>query len=320
MNVQPKICVVGSCMIDLISRVPRLPRLGETMFGHSFHMGYGGKGANQAVMAAKLGAHVSMVTKLGRDVFGNGTLQNLQDQGSTHNGSCSMITSLPEWRPFSWTTARRTSLSSWPERTVGYPRLMCGRRGIASWPLETLICQLEVPIETTLEALRIAKSGGVRTILNPAPATTVPDEMLRLSDIVVPNETETELLTGMPAASPEQAEAAAHRLLQRGAGSVILTLGERGALFVSKGATESIPGVEVDAIDPTGAGDAFVGSLANFLGEGRPMRDAIRQANGVAALSVTRIGTQTSFPKRAEADAFLEERGCFLHGIDGLPG
>ena len=320
MNVQPKICVVGSCMIDLISRVPRLPKFGETMFGHSFHMGYGGKGANQAVMAAKLGAHVSMVTKLGRDVFGNGTLQNLQDQGINtqwvlfddhlSSGVAPIFVDDSAQNFVVIVAGANSGLSPADVRAARDSILAAG----------TLICQLEVPIETTLEALRIAKSGGVRTILNPAPATTVPDEMLQLSDIVVPNETETELLTGMPAASPEQAEAAAHRLLQRGAGSVILTLGERGALFVSKGATESIPGVEVDAIDPTGAGDAFVGSLANFLGEGRPMRDAIRQANGVAALSVTRIGTQTSFPKRAEADVFLEERGCFLHGIDGLPG
>ena len=182
---------------------------------------------------------------------------------------------------------------------------------------DILICQLEIPSETTLEALRIANRGGVRTILNPAPATRIPDEMLRLADILAPNETETELLTGMPVATIEQAEAAARRLLDGGAGNVILTLGERGTLLVNKDTTESISAIEVNAIDPTGAGDAFIGSFATFLGEGCSMREAIRRANIVAALSVTRIGTQVSFPKRAEADAFLKEHGGFLLGTNG---
>ena len=222
-------------------------------------------------MAAKLGAHVQHGHQAGTGAcLAMARSRTCRTRGSTHNGSCSMITS-------SRSGAR---VFRGRQRAQNFVVIVAGANsGLSPADVRaardsilaagSLICQLEVPIETTLEALRIAKSGGVRTILNPAPATTVPDEMLRLSDIVVPNETETELLTGMPAASPEQAEAAAHRLLQRGAGSVILTLGERGALFVSKGAAESVPGVEVDAMnDPTGAGDAFVGSLANFLRRG----------------------------------------------------
>jgi len=149
----------------------------------------------------------------------------------------------------------------------------------------------------------------VRTILNPAPAAPIPDELLKLTDICAPNETETELLTGEPVGKLDEAEAAARKLLSRGPGTVILTLGERGALLVDKNNVENIPAVKVDAVDPTGAGDAFIGSLAVYLGEGLPIRDAILRANAVAALSVTRIGTQISFPTRAEADNFLKKQG-----------
>jgi ribokinase len=174
---------------------------------------------------------------------------------------------------------------------------------------DILICQLEISVETTLEAFRIARRGNVRTILNPAPAAPIPDELLQLADICAPNETETELLTGLPVGTLAEAEAAARQLLSRGTKTVILTLGERGALLVDQDMVENIPAIKVDAVDPTGAGDAFVGSLAMYLGEGCSLREAIRRANAVAALSVTRIGTQVSFPQRAEADEFLKQQG-----------
>jgi ribokinase len=309
MTAKPKICVVGSCMIDLISQVPRLPKLGETMFGHAFHMGYGGKGANQAVMAAKLGAQVTMVTKLGRDVFGEGTLKNFQEQGIDTKWVLFDDKLFSGVAPIFVDDNAKNFIVIVPGANSGLSPADAQAAREVILAADILICQLEILSETTLEALRIAKSGGVRTILNPAPAAKIPDEMLRLADIVAPNETETELLTGMAVATLEQAEAAARKLLECGAGNVILTLGERGALLVNKDTVESIPAIEVKAVDPTGAGDAFVGSLAAFLGEGYPMRDAIRRANVVAALSVTRIGTQVSFPQRAEADAFLEKQG-----------
>ncbi len=308
---RPKICVVGSSNIDLISKVPRLPKLGETMIGHSFHLGYGGKGANQAVMAAKLGAQVSMVTRLGRDVFGEGTLRNYREQGidTSH-------VSFDDWlssgvAPIFVDDSARNFIVIVPGANMGLsPADAQAARDLIT-AADVLICQLEIPVETTLEALRIARAAGVRTILNPAPAAPLPDELLRLADICAPNETETELLTGLPAGSPQEAEAAAGRLLARGPGAVILTLGERGALLVDGGggAAEHVPAVTVEPVDPTGAGDAFIGSLAVFLAEGRSLRDAIRRANAVAALSVTRIGTQVSFPQRAAADAFLAQHG-----------
>lgn len=305
----PKVCVVGSSNIDLISKVPRLPVLGETMIGHSFHLGYGGKGANQAVMAAKLGAQVTMVTKVGRDVFGEDTLKNYRAQGIDTTWVLFDETRASGVAPIFVNDNAQNFIVIIPGANEGLsPADVQAARDVIL-AADLLVCQLEVPIETTLEAFRVAKSGNVRTILNPAPAAPLPDELLQLSDICAPNETETELLTGMPVKTLAEAEKAARHLLSRGPKNVILTLGERGTLMVSHDLVEHIPALRVDAVDPTGAGDAFIGSLATFLGSGLTMATAIRRANAVAALSVTRIGTQISFPQRAEADAFLAQHG-----------
>jgi ribokinase len=306
---QPKICVVGSSMIDLISTVPRLPRLGETLVGRSFHLGYGGKGANQAVMAARLGAQVAMVNKVGRDVFGEGTLRNYREQGIDTTHVMFDESRFSGVAPIFVDDSAQNFIVIVPGANEGLQPADVQNARQVILEADILICQLEIPMETTLEAFRIAKSGNVRTILNPAPAAPIPDELLQLSDICAPNETETELLTGAPVGTLAEAEAAARKLLSRGPETVILTLGERGALLVEKDRVESIPAVKVDAVDPTGAGDAFIGSLAVYLGEGLPLQDAILRANAVAALSVTRIGTQISFPKRGEADEFLIKQG-----------
>jgi ribokinase len=309
MTTKPKICVVGSCNIDLISRVPRLPKLGETMFGHEFHIGYGGKGANQAVMAAKLGAQVTMVAKVGRDVFGEGTLKNSREQGIDTGHVLFDENRFSGVAPIFVDDNARNFIVIVPGANSGLSPADAQAAREVILAADILICQLEIPVETTLEAFRIAKRGNVLTILNPAPAAAIPDELLRLADICAPNETETELLTGMPVGAPAEAEAAARQLLARGTRTVILTLGERGAMVVDEDKAEILPAVPVNAVDPTGAGDAFVGSLAVFLGDGLAFPDAVRRANAVAALSVTRIGTQVSFPKRKEADEFLRQQG-----------
>ncbi len=310
MSKRASICVVGSSNIDLIAQVPRLPRLGETMVGHSFHLGYGGKGANQAVMAARLGARVTMVTKLGRDVFGEGTVRNYIAQGvdttfvlfdeSEASGVAPIFVDDAAQNFIVIVPGANHALS--PDDASSAAEVIRGA--------DVLVCQLEIPLETTLEAFRIAHAADVRTILNPSPAAPLPDELLRLTDICVPNETETELLTGLPVQSSSQAESAAHSLLARGVGVVIVTLGERGALVVEQNAVEHLPPIRIEAVDPTGAGDAFIGSLATFLGEGMQLRTGVRRANAIAALSVTKIGTQTSFPNRQEADTF-----CAQHGV-----
>src|SRR5512136_463420 len=226
----PRICVVGSSNIDLISMVPRLPKLGETLVGHSFHLGYGGKGANQAVMAAKLGAQVTMVTRVGRDVFGEGTLKNYQAQGIDTTYVLFDETRFSGVAPIFVDPHAQNFIVIVPGANLGLSEADVHAARQVILAADVLVCQLEVPVETTLEAFRVAKSGGVRTVLNPAPAAHLPDELLQLTDICAPNETEAELLTRQPVRTIEEAEDAAKLLRERGPGVVIITLGERGAM------------------------------------------------------------------------------------------
>ena len=303
----PKICVVGASNIDLVSYAPRLPKIGETLPGSRFQMGFGGKGANQAVMAALLGASVTMVTKVGNDIFGKDYLNHYQQlQFDT--------------RFVFMTDAAATGVAPiWVDEGSGNNAIIvvtgandllsaadveAAREAIVG--AQVVLCQWECSLEASLAALRIAKAAGVMTIFNPAPArAALPAEAYQLSDIFCPNETETELLTGQPVATLEQATAAARVLVERGARQVILTLGERGSLLVTAAETSHIPTTAVQAIDTTGAGDAFCGSLAYFLAAGQPISRAMTSANAVAAASVQQRGTQTSFPQRATLPAAL---------------
>jgi len=305
--INPKICVVGASNIDLVSYAPRLPKLGETLPGSRFQMGFGGKGANQAVMAALLGATVTMVTKVGNDIFGQDYLNHYQRLGF-------------DTRYVTRTDAAATGVAPiWVDESSGNNAIIvvtgandllspadveAAHEAIAT--AQIVLCQWECSLEATLAALRSARAAGVTTIFNPAPARAeLPVEAYQLSDIFCPNETETELLTGQPVATLAQAEAAAHLLLARGARQVILTLGERGSLLVTaKGATH-VPTVAVQAIDTTGAGDAFCGSLAYFLAAGQSILQAMAHANAVAAVTVQKRGTQTSFPQRETLPAAL---------------
>jgi ribokinase len=305
---QPKICVVGASNLDLISYVPRLPRIGETLHGTRFHMGYGGKGANQAVMAAKLGGDVAMVTKLGQDIFGENTLKNFKSWGidtrhvlftdQAFSGVAPIAVDPDGHNAIIIVTGANDMLT--PEE------IEAARPVIAA--AQIVVCQLEIPVEITLAALRIARREGVTTIFNPAPARPeLPDELFQLSDIFCPNESETELLTGLPVSTIQEAETAARGLLERGAGVVILTLGERGSLLVNSDGSVHVPATPVKALDTTGAGDAFVGSLGYFLAAGKPLTEAMRRANHIAAISVQSSGTQTSFPVAADLSPDLLE-------------
>jgi len=290
-------------MIDLISRVPRIPKAGETLAGSVFQMGYGGKGANQAVMAARLGAQVVVVVKLGRDVFGEGTLKNFRDQSIDTTYVTFDETRFSGVAPIAVEEATgQNSIIIVPGANDGLSIADVRAASAAIQAAAVLICQLEIPLQTTLEAFRVARQAGhTLTILNPAPAASLPDELLRLTDVVVPNETETALLTGQPVGTIEQAVEAAKLLHGRGPKVVIITLGQRGALLLDGDQpAKHIPARSVEAVDSTGAGDAFVGSLAYFLGQKRPLRDAVQWACAIATQSVLKHGTQTSFPKRDE--------------------
>jgi ribokinase len=301
----PHVCVVGSSNMDLVVRTPRLPRPGETLTGTSLRTVCGGKGGNQAVMAGRLCARVTLVGRVGRDAFGEQLAANYRAEGldTTHlltdpdqpSGVAVLLVD----------DAANNCILVVPGANLALTPADVGRAADALTSAAVLLCQLEVPVETTAEALRLARAAGVKTVLNPAPAVPLDDAVLALADLCVPNETELEALTGLPATSQEEAERAARALLHRGPGAVLVTLGERGALLVREGGSLPVAPVPVRAVDPSGAGDAFIGSLAVFLARGAALEEAARQAAVVAALSVTRPGTQSSFPTRAEAEAAL---------------
>ena len=302
----PAICVVGSINLDMNAYVGRFPRPGETIHGHRFTTGYGGKGANQAVMTARLGGAVSMVGRVGDDIFGQDMRRNLASEGIRTDF-------IAESPGVSSGVAVITVEESGQNQII----VIAGANGLVSPEdverarpaiagAQVLLCQMEVPMAANLAALRLARAAGVTTIFNSAPISSqIPEELYRLADIFCPNESEAELLTGIPVHTLDDARLAAAVILQRGAKAALITLGPRGALYVSPDADEHIPVEEVTAVDTTGAGDAFVGSLAYSLACGLPVLDAIARANAIAAISVQAPGTQASYPRRAQLPAWL---------------
>ena len=297
------IVVVGSNMMDMITKISRLPKMGETLAGSAFSMGFGGKGANQAVMAARLGARVAMVCKVGKDSFGPMVRQNFIDKDIT---ACvfedkSLASGVA---PITVDDEGRNLVIIVPgaNMTLTAGEVQQAKELILS--AKILICQLEIPDEAILAAFEIARAGGLRILFNPAPARAVPPQMISLADMVVPNETEAELLTGLPVKGLQGASAAAHRLQEMGARSVIITLGAEGALLWDGTEEQHFLPPKVEAVDTTGSGDAFIGSLAYSLVKGNSLPEAIRFANVAAALSVTKIGTQISFPTLEEVEGF----------------
>jgi ribokinase len=264
---------------------------------------FGGKGANQAVCAARLGARVCFVARLGDDPFGHESLRNLRAEklDTAHvkfdaqraTGVAGIMVD----------DAAENCIIVTPGANAGLSPQDIREAASAIEAADSLLCQLETPLEGTMEAFRIARRSKVRTVLTPAPAVPLPDELLQLTDVLVPNESELTLLASHRLSDMESMEAAAIQLRERGAKAVIVTLGERGALLVDDEASTAIPPVLVKAVDTTGAGDAFTAGLAVFLGEGLPLRAAANQAARVAALTVTQFGTQTAFPSRAEWEA-----------------
>jgi ribokinase len=299
-----RVCVIGSTNVDLIVRVEHLPRLGETIVGHDFSICFGGKGANQAVAAARLGAEVDFISRVGNDVFGTQALENLRRHGVATAG-----VSVDGERPtgvasIAVDAAAQNAIVVAPGANLGLTPAIVRAAADVIRAADVVVCQLEVPLESVLEALQIARAAGVRTILNPAPALPQLDDLWPLTDLAVPNETELAALTGASPRTTQDIAAAATCLQRQGVRDVVVTLGARGALIVNP--VEVLPPPPLPAVDSTGAGDAFIGALAVFLVEGLTLREAVRRANAAAALSVTRLGTQTAQPTRAEVDALLQ--------------
>jgi len=302
------IVVVGSSNTDMIIQCERIPRPGETVLGGQFTMAAGGKGANQAVAAARAGGQVTFVARVGDDLFGANAVQGFtRDRiDVTHvirtPGEASGIALIMVDRRGENSIAVASGANSrlTPEDVDGVEMVIAGSACV--------LAQLEIPVETVCRAMELAARHGVRAMLNPAPARELPDVLLRAVSILTPNETEAELLTGLSVRSEAEAARAAEQLAARGPRTVLITLGARGVYVHDPEWQGTVSGFPVEAVDTTAAGDVFNGALATALSEGKNLRDAVRFACAAAAISVTRLGAQPSAPNRAEIDDFLAER------------
>jgi ribokinase len=299
------IVVVGSSNTDMVIQLNRIPRPGETILGGKFVVAAGGKGANQAVAAARAGGDVTFVARVGRDMFGEKALA-----GFVHDGICVKHVLHDKASPSGVALIfvaeggeNSIAVASGANGALSPADVRKARRAIKS--ADVLVTQLETPLPTVQSALELAAKADVMTILNPAPACPLSDELLQLVSILTPNESEAELLTGEKVTDDASAERAAVCLLARGVRTVIITLGARGAFVVSEGFRGLVPGFEVSAVDTTAAGDVFNGALAVALANCQPLVDAVRFANAAAAISVTRLGAQPSAPKRKEIEKLI---------------
>ncbi|HEX2994918.1 MAG TPA: ribokinase [Anaerolineales bacterium] len=299
----PDILVVGSLNADLVVRTPRFPNPGETISGEDLQIIPGGKGANQAVAAARQGTSVVMVGRVGNDSFGPDLIHNLEQ----NNVDVSRVQTDPQ-------SATGTAIIVVDGNGQNSIVLSPGANGRVS-PADVdcvsfggprlLLLQLEIPVEAVLAAARAAKAGGLRVLLNPAPARPLPDELISLADFLLPNETELSLLTNQPVNDIASAESAAKTLLARGAQNVIVTLGAQGALIVTSEMTTHIPAFKVDVVDTTAAGDAFIGGLASALLQNKSLAEAVRYGCACGALAATKFGAQPSLPTREEVERFI---------------
>jgi len=305
---KPHIAVVGSANIDLITFTDQFPRPGETIFGTHFDLGFGGKGANQAVAAKLCGADVHMVAKLGNDLFGPATIANFESHGidcrhvqivdGVSSGVAPIFVDTSGQNRIFVVKGANDKLM--PEDVdLAAPDLL--KAGC-------IIMQFEIPLATVYHTIRFAKSHGIRCILNPAPGQPVDIQEVSRVDYFVPNESEAETITGMPVRSVEEAKECAKYLQAQGIPRVIITLGASGAVLANSDGIELIPAFKVETKDTTGAGDAFIGSFAVFLAEGMPEREALSRACLYAGLSTTKVGTQKSFMKRSDFDKEWQAR------------
>uniref|UniRef100_A0A3Q4APC8 Ribokinase n=1 Tax=Mola mola TaxID=94237 RepID=A0A3Q4APC8_MOLML len=277
----------ASCLTKNLYQTPRLPKTGETIHGDKFLIGFGGKGANQCIQAARLGAKTTMICKVGKDFFGDNYIQNFKDNG-VHTGKIKSENAIV-------IVAGANMLLSNEELQTALPAISHAK---------VMVCQLEINPQTSLQALQMAQESKVKTIFNPAPA--IPDldaGFYKASDVFCCNETEAELLTGSSVTNVEEACGAAQELLKRGCGAVIITLGPQGCVVLKeqKSTSDHVPTTAVTAVDTTGAGDSFIGALAFYMAHypTMPLEEMARRANQVAVVSVQAFGTQTSYPFRA---------------------
>jgi ribokinase len=304
-----KMIVLGSVNADHVVQVDDFPRPGETVIGRGYQVLPGGKGANQAVAAARLGAEVGFIACVGDDDFGARILQRFRDDG-IDTTAVTVVDGMP-------TGIALIQIASGGENSIVVsseanecltPELLEGRLALLK-RADTLLMQLESPLATIELAARKAREAGTAVVLNPAPARPLPDVLLADVSVITPNETEAEVLTGVKVATEDDARRAAEILHGKGVATVIITLGKNGAFLSADGVSRRIAGYSVTPVDTTAAGDTFNGALVAALQQGKDMAGAVRFAHGAAAISVTRLGAQTSIPYRAEVDKFIKDNG-----------
>lgn len=300
---RPRIAVVGSANIDLTTFTNQFPKPGETIFGQKFDLGFGGKGANQAVAARLCGAEVFMVARVGSDLFGPATIENFRKQGidPTHVKQVEGLSSGVAPIFVEPNGQNRILVVKGANDALKPADVDAAAEALKT--ADCIVLQFEIPVETVYYTVGFARKHGIRCIVNPAPAQPVDMAALKDLDYFVPNETEAGTITGSPVKNVEDAKTCAEKLIGGGVRRVIITLGANGSLLASRDGSEHVPPFAVKSVDSTGAGDAFIGSFAVFLGEGVSEKEAVRRANLYAGLSTTGVGTQKSFYDRARFDA-----------------
>lgn len=295
-----KICIAGSSNMDLVTTVARMPQPGETILGSGFKTVFGGKGANQAVVAAKLGADVAMIAKVGNDAFGAEYLENYRSVGMRMDyigvtdrfpTGIAAITVDDESRNAIIVVAGANGDVTPADIEAAKPAIEAA---------DICLAQLEIPIPTVKRFFETARAAGVTTILNPAPVAELDAELYQLCDFFCPNEIEAAMMSGLTVSGLDDAAGAARVFLDRGVKSVLMTLGSHGSFYMDRDESFFVPAKKVNAVDTTGAGDCFLGSFATFYGGGDDIRTAIEKATVAAAYSVTRPGAQPSFPTAAD--------------------
>lgn len=303
-----EILVIGSLNMDQVVVTPRLPLMGETVLGNSYSTYPGGKGANQAIAAARLGASVRMVGCIGQDTFG----QSLRENLVTNKVDVSQLKVSPN---ISTGTALITVDQSGRNTIIVVPGANFDLLGQDIDALEKtmegvslVVVQMEIPLATVWESILLAKKHAIPVVLNPAPANTIPDEILNGLDYLIPNDSELSLLTNRPTGTLPEIRSACAFLLSKGVKRVILTRGEDGCYYVEKEGEILLPAFIVDSVDSTAAGDAFIGGFASSIDKGKDIQSALITGAAAGALSVTRAGAQTSLPTRQELENFLQIR------------
>jgi ribokinase len=298
----PNILVAGSLNADLVVRTPRFPQPGETLSGEDLHVIPGGKGANQAVAAARHGAQVSMLGRVGQDNFGDFLLENLKsnevDAQYVRRSEASTGTAI-----IVVDSSGQNSIVLSPGANGQVTEQDMQDASFSDFKL--LLLQLEIPTPAVVAAAQRARQNGLRVILNPAPARELPEELIALTDYLIPNESELGLLSGMQVQDIPSAERAARSLLERGVGTTIVTLGSQGALIVTGEQVTHVESFKVDVVDTTAAGDSFIGGFAYKLLESQDLQEAVRYGCACGALAVTQFGAQPSLPTNEEVERFI---------------